>query len=939
MPQIFRIGLLSLTLFWFFCSLASTLIPQDKWRAVYLPSGKVLLEPPAGRFISDLNAFPINSAVSPDGRYLAFLNNGYGHSTSGFRKSIAIYDRVTGQVSDFTEPGTGLNFDGPEDICTPFYGLAFSSSGKRLYLSIASTKNDPKLGDRTQNGIRIYSLREPGVHPEGFIQILPSDVPLPKGIKQNNPSPTPSGISVRPDPENPGEDLIYAALTLSDAAVELSSAHRRVKRVFDLHTNPSHPSVPAEYPYATALSADSKTLYVSLYNGSAISIIDLLTGRARHLPVGEQQTGPSSPSSHPSHLALHPSGHAVFVAVENSDLISVIDGDPASPSYHKVIGNLDVRTEEMKERKLWGAGPNHLTFAPDGKRLFVSMGLLNAVAVLELEGNNFKSSPATVKGYLPTLWYPHTTEISKDGQFLYLTSGKGTGTGPNKPNRPFPPGQHPGAYGPVLLKGSLHEISLSDALGNLPKYTQAVKQNNQLDPASLGAARRALDFNPIQHVIYVIKENRTYDQVFGDLEGTRADKTCLYFGEKFTPNQHKLAREFGILDNFFDSAEVSFNGHTWSTAGINSGWNEQQWQIYYSTKNFTYDSEGRNNEILPVEHNQSDVDTPQGGYIWDRVAASGKTIGMYGEYCDNPEQPLRVLRKGDAFPDFLVHPKIGATSPFPWEVPLFADLQPDGTVKGGTIPTKTIFRGSFQPLFAGYNLLHPDLLRFAVWKRDFARIARIHKETGQDTLPALSIVRLGNDHTRGVAPGGPTPDASVADNDLALGMLAETISSHPYYWGNTALIVLEDDAQAGCDHVDSHRSIGFFISKYSKGSRHKPHVDSRFLTTVSALSTIEALLGLPPNNLMTATAPLLFTELEKDPAKWHAPYEADFSNLNNGQIFEEATGKIRENPALKEVAELTGTLEMEDADEAEANTLNYVLERWVIAQGRLSCCK
>ena len=396
--------------------------------------------------------------------------------------------------------------------------------------------------------------------------------------------------------------------------------------------------------------------------------------------------------------------------MENSDLVSVIDNDPASPSYRKVVGSFDVRTEEMKERKLWGAGPNHLTFAPDGKRLFVTMGLLNAVAVLELEGNDLKSCKATVKGYLPTLWYPHTTEISKDGQILYLTSGKGMGTGPNKPNRPFPPGQSPGAYGPVLLRGSLHEIALSDALGNLPKYTQAVKQNNQLDPASLRAAHRALDFNPIQHVIYVIKENRTYDQVFSDLEGTRADRTCLYFGEKFTPNQHKLAREFGILDNFFDSAEVSFNGHTWSTAGINSGWNEQQWQIHYSTKNFTYDSEGRNNEILPVEHNQSDVDTPQGGYIWDSVAAAGKTIGMYGEYCDNPEQPLRVLRKGDALPDFLVHPKIGATSAFPWEVPLFADLQPDGTVKGGTIPTKTIFRGSFQPLFAGYDSAAPRCL-------------------------------------------------------------------------------------------------------------------------------------------------------------------------------------------------------------------------------------
>lgn len=918
--------------------LSSPLVTQQQWQPLYLPTGKVLLDPPAGRFVSDLNAFPINSAASPDGRYLAFLNNGYGHAASGFRKSIAIYDRVAGVVSDFTEPGTGLNFDGPEDICTPFYGLAFSSDGKRLYLSLASTKSDPRLGDRTQNGIRIFSLRERGPHPEGFIQIRPSDIALSEGIKQNNPSPTPSGLAVRPDPENPGEDLIYAALTLSDAAVELSSAFRRVRRVFNLH-NSSHPALPAEYPYATALSPDGRTLYVSLYNGSAVSVVDLESGQAIHVPVGQQQSGPSSPSSHPSHLAVHPAGKAVFVAVENSDIVSVIDNDPRSPSYRKVVANFDVRAEEMKERKLWGAGPNHLTFAPDGKRLFVTLGLLNAVAVMELEGADASSLKARVQGYLPTLWYPHTTEISHDGRTLYLTSGKGKGTGPNKPNRPFPPGQRPGAYGPVLLKGSLHEISINEVMSGLARYTRAVKRNNQLDPESLRAVRRALDFNPIQHVIYVIKENRTYDQVFSDLEGTRADKTCLYFGEPYTPNQHKLAHEFGILDNFFDSAEVSFNGHTWSTAGINSGWNEQQWQINYSTKNFTYDSEGRNNEIYPVEHNQSDVDSPQGGYIWDTVAAAGKTIGMYGEYCDNPPEPLRVLQKGDPLPSFLVHPKIGEKSPFPWRLPIFAHLEPDGTIRGGTIATKPVFRGSFQPLFAGYDLLHPDVLRYVVWKRDFDRIATIQKETGRDALPALSIVRLGNDHTRGVAPGGPTPDASVADNDLALGMLVEAVSSNAYYWANTAIIVLEDDAQAGCDHVDSHRSIGLFISKYNKGNRHQPYVDSRFLTTVSALSTIEALLGLAPNNVMTATAPLLFTELERDPVKWHAPYQADFSNLENGRIFEEATGQIRENPVLRELADLTNTLQMKEADQADANTLNYVLEQWVMSQGRLACCR
>ncbi len=925
-----------LFIFCFFLVLASKFSSdlQNQWNPVNLPSGKTLFEPPAGTFLSDLNAFPINSSISPDGRYLAFLNNGYGHSASGFRKSVAIYDRANGQLADYTEPGTGLYFNGPPNITTIFYGIAFSSDGERLYVSIASTKKDEKLGDRTQNGIRIYKVRERGLDSEGAIQITPSDVPFPKDLKLNNPSPTPSGLCVRPDPENPGEDLIYAALTLSDAAVELSTKTRKVKRVFDLHINRDHPALPSEYPYATAVPPDHKTLYVSLYNGSAVAIVDLDSGKVTLLPVGQPQSGPSLPSTHPCHLAVHPAGKAIYVAIENSDGVVVFDNDPASSRYRTVISQFDVRPVEMQKMNLWGAGPNHLTFTPDGKWLFVSAGLLNAVAVVEVNGSTPLTLEHKIRGYLPTLWYPHTAEVSKDGKTLYLTSGKGKGTGPNRPNIPFPPGQDPGPYGPTLIKGSLHQIELSEIQSGLESYTQAVKRNNRIDEASLPGTQRGLEFNPIRHVIYVIKENRSYDQVFGDLKNSNADPTCLYFGESFTPNQHKLAREFGILDNFFVSAEVSFNGHTWSTAGINSGWNEQQWQIHYSTDNFTYDSEGRNNDSLPILYNQSDVDSPQGGYLWDKVASAGKKIGIYGEYCANPPDPLKRLKKGERLPSYLVHPRIGERSAFPWEIPIFAELNASGKVSGGTIPTKTLFEGVFQPLFPDFELLFPDVLRFVVWKHDFDRIAQIQQQTGEDSMPALSIVRFGNDHTRGVAPGGPTPDASVADNDLALGWLVEAISSNAYYWNNTAIVVLEDDAQAGCDHVDSHRSIALFISKYNKGSQQKPFIDSRFLTTASAVRTIEALLGLPSNNLMTATAPLLFTDLERDSAYWHGPIRADLSNLENGLIFEEASGKVRKNPSLRELARLTASLDLEEADEADAEKLNYVLEQWVLQRGR-----
>jgi DNA-binding beta-propeller fold protein YncE len=931
---------LALLLLCFGCVCDTSLLSQSaSWQPVLLPSGKILYEPPAGTFLSDLNAFPINSAVSPNGRYVAFLNNGFGHPSSGFRKSIAIYDHANGQLSDTQEPGTGLNFNGPANISTTYYGIAFSSSGSRLYVSIASTKKDPKLGDRTQNGIRIYRVGDRGLAPDGVIQIAPSLIPFPEGIKLNNPAPTPSGISVMPDPQNPGEDLIFAALTLSDVAVELSTKTRALKRVFDLHLNPKHPAIPAEYPYATALCPRGRTLYVSLHNGSAVAAVDLPTGNASLIQVGRQQEFASAPSSHPGCLVASPSGNAVYVAVENSDLLSVIDNNPSSPNYRRIIGNFDVRLPEMQQMKILGAGPNHLTFTPDGKILLVTLGTLNAVAVVQVSAGDGNILRHEIKGYLPTLWYPHTTEVSADGKTIYLTSGKAKGTGTNKPNLPFPPGAQPGPYGPTLLKGSLHEIALEAAMANLGAYTSAVKRNAQLDPDSLNAAKRSLDFNPFKHVIYVIKENRTYDQVFGDLKYGRGDETCLYFGEEFTPNHHRLAREFGIYDNFFDSAEVSFNGHTWTTTGMNTGWNEQQWQINYSTSNFTYDSEGRNNDILPVEYNQSDVDTPEGGYIWDSVLAAGKKIMMYGEYCSNPEKPLQNLKRGERFPSYMVSPLIGNTSPFPWPVPIYALLDETGKVTGGTVATKLAFKGAYQPLFPDFEQLFPDVLRLEIWKRDFDKIARLRQETGEDALPHFSIVRLGNDHTRGVRPGGPTPDANVADNDLALGMLVETISNNEYYWGNTAIIVLEDDAQAGCDHVDSHRSIALFISRYNSGNTERPKVDSRFLTTASAVCTIEAILGLPAGNLMTATAPLLIPGLEQDKSRWHGPYKADYSNLKNRRIFEEGSNKIRQNSVLRKLAQLTSTLEMEEADQADANMLNYILQEWVRFQGRLNCCQ
>ena len=512
-----------------------------------------------------------------------------------------------------------------------------------------------------------------------------------------------------------------------------------MKRVFDLHVNARHPAIPSEYPYATALCPRGKTLYVSLHNGSAVAVVDLASGAVSLVPVGRQQEFASAPSSHPSHLAFNPSGSAVYVAVENSDLITVIDNEPSSARYRQVVANIDVRPTEMRDMKILGAGPNHLTFTPDGRILLVSLGLLNAVAVVQVEPGGARAQHE-VRGFLPTLWYPHTMEVSPRREDRLSDQRKGQ----RHRVQPTQPAVSSRAAAGALRSHAAQGITARSLARIRPwlKSTGSPPRQSGTPswmPQSLAAAGKSLDFNPIKHVIYVIKENRTYDQILGDLEKGQGGQDLPLFRREIHPQPARLARQFGIYDNFFVSAEVSFNGHTWSTAGINSGWNEQQWQINYSTQNFTYDSEGRNNQILPVEHGQSDVDTPQGGYIWDTVIAAGKNIGMYGEFCDNPRTPLKMLRKGDPLPGLPVAPaNSGPTSQYRLGSPAFGRSGSERASSSAVrSPPRRPSRTPTSRCFRIIELLHPDVLRYLVWKRDFDRIATEQKESGKDQHAGL----------------------------------------------------------------------------------------------------------------------------------------------------------------------------------------------------------
>jgi hypothetical protein len=513
------------------------------------------------------------------------------------------------------------------------------------------------------------------------------------------------------------------------------------------------------------------------------------------------------------------------------------------------------------------------------------------------------------------------------GNDLLIATSKGQGTGPNsgmsnlrneRRHR-----EHP--YIPTLLYGSIARLKSEDIEKQLPELTRQVEESNLLHsgPVKIQFAQNS---NPIRHVIYVIKENRTYDQVLGDLKVGDGDPSLTLYGADVTPNQHKLALQFGVLDNFYDSGEVSGDGHNWSTAAITSDYNEQTWQINYRGKERTYDFQGSVADEFPLEQDEPDVNEPATGYIWDNVASHDLTYRDYGEFiygvwCKATENkmtvhegvpapgstcPKNAVNKGEPLPPNIGQPH-GSVSPWPWAVPILK------TAKA----TKAVLRDHFDPLFPDFNTEYPDQLRADEFLNEFDGFVRARKEGKGTELSAFTLLYLPDDHTHGTTAGKPRPAASVADNDIAVGRVAEAVSHSPY-WDDTAILIVEDDAQNGGDHVDAHRSTAFVISKYSPGSTDQPFVDHHFYTTVSMIHTIETLLGLPPMNQNDAYAPLMAPLFSG--AGTQAPFTADWSNRDNGMIYQM-------NPAKGERDEESENLDFPRPDAANPAVLNAILWR------------
>jgi len=890
--------------------LASTLFGQDSRQTVQLPNGKLLGEVPGSP--RSINNLPTAIAISPDGRFAVLLHSGFGAYTSGEKQSLSVLNLETNELTDFPDDRLGS-----ETKQTYFLGLVFSLDGKHVFASMASL-TDPlgKQKGSTGNGIAVYSFENGRVAPERFMPLAPrSKIPSEKKRRSEFKDVTyPAGLSVG---SSGGEERLLVANNNSDEAVLLNTSDGKIVYRFDLSTMKR---IPASLPYTTAITKDGKRGFVSLWNASAVAELDLLSGRVvRIIPLRKPES-PLAGGSHPTALLLNRDSSRLYVALTNRDEIAVLNTGTG-----KVISYLSTK---LPEQKYGGSDPEYLALSPDEQTLFSADSISDSVAVFDVADVTAGKRPAgedtLAVGFIPTEWYP--TVVAATGRDLLIASAKGKGSGPNpkligekKDGRP----QYP--YGPAMIRGSLARIPLEDVKANLPAFTKQVVETNALrgngDRVPFAGGE-----NKIRHVIYIIKENRTYDQVFGDIAEANGDPSLTMYGEDITPNQHRLARQFGILDNFYDSGEVSGNGHVWSTSGSVSDYIEKTWPIGYRGGEHTYDAEGTLLSGVSLEDEVPDAGEPTGGYLWKNFASHGVSYRHYGEYivsrwCNEEKGttkpqtgppksegeacPRTVINKGELLEKNVGQPP-GGPSPYPWAIPVLAS----------NMASEAELRGHFDPLFPDFEVAYPDQLRADEFLNEFHHFVEA-RETGKDTMPQFILLRLPDDHTAGLSKNKPRPAASVADNDLAIGRVVDAVS-HSVYWDDTAFLILEDDAQDGPDHVDSHRSLCLVISKYSPMPEGVSHglvsfVDHSFYTTINVVHTIESLLGVPPMNANDSRAAVmapLFSGTGEQPA-----FAADFRNRDNGLIYKMNTAEWKEGKKL----------DFSHADAVDTAVLNKIL--------------
>jgi DNA-binding beta-propeller fold protein YncE len=885
---------------------------NERLHKLNLPTGKTLTLPVPG-FIARTNSYPATIALSPDNRYAALLNQGYGTEQSGLRQSIAILDLSNNQVHDF--PDARLPADEKTTLQSYFIGLAFSGDGTHLYAAMSAV---------TKSGIAVYKFAQGEVTPERFVTIPPQPLSPGKTVTYDigtNPSGTaasyPAGFAVL---TSGGGDQLLIANNLSDNVILLDITSGRILKSFDVSAGKY---IPTSYPYTVVANHAGTKAWVSLWNDSTVAELDLSKGNITRRVKLWRPSDPFAPGSHPTAMVLNRSEDMLYVAMANA---ATADGDGVAVVDLK-NGQLSrcYRTSLGKDNAA-GAASVAIALSKDEKRLYAAAASLNAVAVFDIKHDEPTPHSFSLDepiGFIPTEWYPSALAIA--GGDLLIATAKGTGSGPNNMKATIQSGLHidPHPYIAVLIGGSIQRLGFDDIDKNLSIYTQQVEEDNLL-VANPGKIEFATGKNPIRHVIYILRENRTYDQILGDLPVGDGDSSLTMYGAEITPNAHKLALQFGVLDNFYDSGDVSANGHLWSDGSATSDFMEKIWPAIYRGSDRPEDFGNSLDQDAP------DMDDPGTGFLWDNLAKHNFSYRIYGEmtaitWCkDNkvssPREgtpspvsaacPTAEIKQGDRLPSNVGNPP-GGPSPWPWSIP-----QPKSVR-----PTKEAQRGHIDILFPGFEIEYPDQLRADEFLREFVDFVKARGTANQ--LPQFSLLYLPNDHTGGTRVGRPAPQASLADNDLAVGRVVDAVSHSPY-WDDTAIFVVEDDAQNGADHVDAHRSIALVISKYSP-HLEKPFVDHHFYTTVGMVHTMEDLLGLPPMNLFDTQSPMmapLFTGPGTQP-----PYQADDKNLRSGLVYEMNNQKAS---GAKESAQMN----FSRPDANDPARLNAIL--WENAKGRVA---
>jgi hypothetical protein len=554
------------------------------------------------------------------------------------------------------------------------------------------------------------------------------------------------------------------------------------------------------YPYAVLAEPGGRRLFVSLWVKAAVAVIDLKTEKVSALWPTE---------SHPTEMALSPDGKTLFVACANSTKVSVLDVAQDGKALQTISCALYPAAPS-------GNTPSSLTLSPDGKMLLVANADANNLAVF----NVAERGEAKPLGFIPVGWYPTCVRYNPADKRIYVANGKGLTSRAN-PQGPNP--HTPSALRSItqyiggLMRGTLGII----ATPTPERMAEYRKQAYACSPLKADASARTTGWStgnpiprkpgekgPIKHCLYIIKENRTYDQLFGDIKEGNGDPNLCLFGAKVTPNHHKLAREFVLLDNLYVEGEVSADGHEWSMGAYATDFVERVWPLTYRG------SPLKKMNFYPSEGAFDTIARPAGGYLWDRAKEAGVSYRSYGEWIANGKK------------------------------------NKDGTFADSRATVKAL-EGHFDPRFRGYDLDYRDVDRA---KRFITELNNFEK---QGKWPGLVILRLPNDHTSGTRVGKPTPRAMVADNDLALGMVVEAVSKSKF-WKETAIFVIEDDAQNGPDHVDAHRTVALVISPYTK----RRFVDSTLYSTSSMLRTMELILGLKPMSQFDAAAQPMYASFQ-----------------------------------------------------------------------------